>query len=826
MKKAIRNLLAVALTASMILPAAACKKTKNTASEESGSSEAANADASDDNDSDDGADKDADADTDADADKATSGTLKQNPIRTISADDPYYKSEYTELKLDPVEGVTFATKEFVNASIVGDRILVTVNVTLKDGSSEENLLAKNYWARDAVLYTSLQLFDLNGNCIAILPMEQDCEFQRAYEMEKDEILVMAAKYDYGECKAKPAFFVMSPSGEKIRDLQFDIKGDIYEMQAYPLDNGNIFVAARGAIYLFDAEGKLIKQNKADSLGPLMNHSDGKWYVAQMIPPYYTIGAFQEVDVNTGELKETYKVDKEIIPYLQKSTECLIFSEEGVAQFNIEQNKSTQILSPENSDIYCAHLTCGRIESDGSMLFVNAEPDKDNDKANTDCYCYYANTMSVVRLTPADKNSQAGKVLLKLALSADTDPYFTETIRRYNADPANHAYIEVVTISDENYMFHLDTERNQLLGNSAKLAAKDMYEGTGADILVGFSGLSELNDGKLLLDLKPYLEADSSIKKEDYFDNIFSAFEKDGKLYSFPLTYTINGMRVNRNVVDAKQKWTFADIDKMSSKLPTGKRIFPEYSCEDMLLLMLTSSSSDFINYEKGEVDFNSDSFKAMLQTAKNYCVPEPEYNDGIIKQGDRIIFPFEQFDEDMTAAEKIYITSMQDYYDLIYSAQGQKTVFAGYPSAEGKSLTAYGGLTISITKCASDPDIAWEFIRYCLNDETQEYLSTGMVTLPVSRKVLNKSIEDFNGAKYAEYERDPVGYGDPPLLIDDEKKVELVDMISSIDNAYYLDSGLMTAILTESDRYFKDWETLDNVCDALQKEATEIMKSR
>ena len=63
--------------------------------------------------------------------------------------------------------------------------------------------------------------------------------------------------------------------------------------------------------------------------------------------------------------------------------------------------------------------------------------------------------------------------------------------------------------------------------------EQMHQGTAPDILAGYSNLAEFNNDEYLLDLKPYLESDGNIKKEDYFYNIFSAFEKDGKLFSMP-----------------------------------------------------------------------------------------------------------------------------------------------------------------------------------------------------------------------------------------------------------------------------------------------------
>lgn len=826
MKKVIRNILAVALATCVAMPMAACKKDSKRTSRKA---DTENRDRSDEESDDRADDQSGDTSTGSNSDANTLKTLKANASRTIKEDDPFYTTELTELKVTPPEGVEFATKEFTTASIVGDRILANVRVTLKQESMGESLLQNGFEKYDEELYYVLQLFDLDGQYIATIPLGEDCDFLRAFPMANDEILVTAARYNRDDCKAKPCFFVISSSGEKIRDLQFDVPESLYSLQAYPMDNGNIFIAAEGNLFLFDSEGKQIKRIKDQSLGCYMNYSDGKWYVARTMPPSNTIGAYQEVDINTGELKTIYKVDERLAERLSQSTDCFLFNETGVEQYSIETGKTTLILSHTSCNVNCAHLTNGRV-SDGSMLFLDVEPDKDNDQFGTACFAYQSNTMSVVKLTRADKNPNAGKELLKLGIFINDDPFFLDKVLEYNADPSNHAYIEINTIATANLSdYDPEEELIRYLGAYANEVMEDMYQGEGPDLLVGFSDLAELNTDAYLFDLKQYLESDASIKKEDYFANVIDSFATDGKIYSMPLTYTLRGMAVNGEATGVKDTWTVDGLDKIKSSLPAEMTLIPNYTGVEFLLPIMTASTSDFVDYEKGVADFNNDRFKSLLKALKDYTVPDSTYGEGAILRDGHLFTPDMQYSSDMTSAYTLNLTDLDDYCILRSANASRETVFTGYPSAKGKNMTARADLSMSITKCASNPDLAWEVIRYFLGAETQQNLSSGMKTLPVSRVAFDSDSQakiDMSAEMLKEFEKDPENFGSMPVEISAEKKDAFAGVISSVDNAYRLDSEITKIVLDEANRYFHGYQELDFICQTIQQRATEVLEAR
>ena len=820
MKKMIRNLLAVAVATGMILPVTACRKSHEDSKETKETEKSEKADDADDDDKD-------DADHESDTKKNEPQTLKTNPSRKVTSDIAYFDAQTEELKLEPVAGVEFATQGFTTVSIVGDRILANVKVTLKDEDDADELLKNNYLLFDEGEYYSLQLFDLSGKNLATIPMEENCEFQRAFAMSNGDILIVADKFNYDDCKSTPKFFVITSAGEKVRDIQYDYHETIYSMQAYPLENGNLAIATEGNLFLFDSEGKLIKKISDETISAYMNYSDGKWYVSHMALPTYNISALQELDINTGELKEVYKVNDSVAPDLANNTNCLIFHEGGVSQYNVEKGESTLILSPASAGINFATLKAGQILSDDSMIFISVESDVDpsDPNAQSECYCSLSNKMSIVKLTRSDTNPNNGKAILKLGVYSGSDPYLIEKVMAYNADPSSSAYIEVCTLTNNSVIGWPDEVLIQSLGKSGRDVIEQMHQGTAPDILAGYSNLAEFNNDEYLLDLKPYLESDGNIKKEDYFYNIFSAFEKDGKLFSMPLTFSLRGIAVNGTLANVKEKWTFDDFNKVINSLPADMGVTPQFDSSELLSFCLTASTPEFIDYEKGTSDFVGDKFRALVEMVNKTKKAASKAGSGSNSIGGRFVSEEQQFLLGKVAMLKTRIGTLEDYGNLA----DENTVFAGYPSADGKGMIAVGETTMSITKCASDPDLAWEFIRYFLNEEPQTALSEASFTLPVNRSAFEKIAEPqikHSESIYAEYKELPDFFVREPALLTKETNGALATLIETIDNSYQLDGQITSVIVEEANRYFNDWTNLDEACRIIQAKSTDILKSR
>ena len=71
---------------------------------------------------------------------------------------------------------------------------------------------------------------------------------------------------------------------------------------------------------------------------------------------------------------------------------------------------------------------------------------------------------------------------------------------------------------------------------------------------GGLNLAQLSQAGVLLDLRPYWDSDPEIRPEDYFTTVLDAVSVEGKLTSLPLSFSMNGVFLNRAVPGGGWAW--------------------------------------------------------------------------------------------------------------------------------------------------------------------------------------------------------------------------------------------------------------------------------
>jgi len=821
MKKVFRNLCAVALAAGMLLPITACSsKNKNSGGSGQESETGKNSGYEDHRES---------------SGKKTGEVrkLSKNQSRVIKETDPYFKTTIAELKPQTPEGKEIESAAFQDTFVVGDCVLANIHYELKKAEdvqaelNDMNLSDPSQWDRyqqiwDEHSYNSLQLFDLNGNNLATIPMDAEFSLNQAFPIGNDEILVVTHKMDWEDCTSVPKIFVISTSGKKLRDIDLGIDETLDHMKAYIADNGNLILSGRNKFYLFDQKGNLINKVEEQNLEGTMYCSNGKLYAA-ISYGQSDFCSFKEVDTKEGKLiGEAISIDQKDYIGLNSNMDCLIFSSNSVEQYDIVNGTRKELVTSVSADVNCAALIGGKVYSDDHMILI--KEDRDEEAVRYDIYCSNENynKMSIVTLDRAETNPNAGKEVLTLGICGDSECPYYDDIVAYNADPDSHARIEVVSYPIRSQIGYDVDDGIAFLGEAGKLLTEDMYSGKSPDIIVGFSDLAQLNNEDLMLNMKQYLDADSTLNSDDYFTNIFRAFEKDGKLFSIPVTYSLYGSAVNSFYEGAREKWTYEDLKTMDAKLPASMKSLPEYSCNELLTYWLYASDANFIDYDNRTVHFDSDEFKNFLQIIKEHGSNDRNFTSDIQETEESYIMG-------NSAARNIILSDLQDYCLVTDSQKGDKTLFTGYPSEKGMSICAKSEISMSVSAAASNPDLAWEFIRYFLNEDVQKKLSFNTYSLPVNRKAFNANCQKEIGisqTEYAEYERQPSAYGSEPRLFTQQDADGLAAVISSAERSVSIDSDILNVILTEADAYLYGFSSIDRVCGIIQLKATDIINNR
>ena len=651
--------------------------------------------------------------------------------------------------------------------------------------------------------------------------------------------MVTSKFSLKECASVPQLFILSSEGEKVRDVDLQIKESLTDMRIYVLQNGGFLLASTGKFYLLDSEGKLINQETNSELNGTLLCCGGKWYA--LMPKYTADGEeayLQEIDTKEGKLVgDPIKTDNKIFFVSQGENDCFMLNVNGIDKYDPITNTSTQVMSWKDTDVNSSNLSMlgGRISSEDEMVFFQMKLMDTEDRTSMDMKAGGATSWSVVKLTKADKNPHAGKTVLKLGVTGTTDPDFVEKVIAYNLDTENTARIEICDYSTETGVSMSDEDYRKVLNDSVNRLNMDMLSGNGPDILVGFSDMSQFNYDSMLLDLNPMLDADTRINRADYFDNIFRSFETDGKLYSIPLTFTVEGYAVNSKYSGAKENWTFSDFDQMASALPETVQLLHSDSCDELLRAWMLSLSSHFIDNENKTVNFESEEFKALLETVKKYGKSSglsnanmPGSMEGFALNDDIL------FLDDMVASCSVSLSDMQ-FYAMYQHNNDDKIIFSGVPSLSGTSMAASGQLSMSITTSSPNPELAWDFISDFLSEETQHIISFNTGTFPVNRNAFMKNCGleiEINNQMIEELRKDaeasPEKVGDLSLILElsQTQADELATLISSVSSSQSYDKDVLDIVLEEAAGFFAGQRTIEDVCKNIQNRASIIVQER
>ena len=362
----------------------------------------------------------------------------------------------------------------------------------------------------------------------------------------------------------------------------------------------------------------------------------------------------------------------------------------------------------------------------------------------------------------------------------------------------------------------------------------------SDILVDFSCFSQFNSGEVLVDLNPYVDGENGLNREEYFDNVLSAFENKEKLFQIPVCFDIRGLLGNREMIGDRPGWTYSEFHQIVDTFPDGVSVFPYVEYEVLLENMLYDSMLSFVNYSKKEVYFDGDEFRQLLNIVKeygeniqgekeyrsNYGVPMIDNDDGF----DRT--PLRMMNDRKLALMPTEIVNLYQYAENRSILSGN-TVYIGMPSPDGAGLSVEPILTLAISAFSTSKDAAWDFIRLLFDEDSQYTYTSSLGSIPLNRKALDRINDDSfsdNQLLIEQFELNTqVDYMPMPEDMvriqesDTQGFKELVEKASTIVTS---DPEIIAIIEDEAFDYFMDLKSVDEVCRIIQERASDVISKR
>lgn len=796
-------------------------------------------------------------------------TKKSNSIsgRVIQATDPFFNSEVNQFKIqvDPDLKLKFSMiTDYMyvkGCSIASYEIYYELPEELKNAE-----LTPEIWAKYNVQVTAL--FDQEGNEIKKLVTEG---IDQGITKDGDIVIVEEERYDYkvlalATSKDNEIYLlfryttyemgygyeirVIDQSGNLLKTIPLKnaptdneegarieifspnegthtIENHTTEMAMQILENGNICVAGKERMGIYEMSGKkvceIMDSGRALARGVFRNN--GKYYIlTRYVDPMSeeVIMLIKEVNLKTGALGQGIPADK-LAGYDRISVSesgLYLDSFNGCARYDMNTEKIEEIFNWNDTDI------------DRSMLSTAVCTPYSDDEIYAVAANAYDNTIPpyLIKLERAEKNPHAGKKVIVVGGMNLAEADILSIVAKINADPDKKVRVALVDYAAGGDDGNGDVEQRLYL---------DIISGEGPDVIVNMGGYESLQSGNAMEDLNTYIDGSNGIDRNEYFDNILRAFEKNGKLYHFPVAVHLDGLLANSELLPYTSGWTYDDYRKSAESMKDEASIIKTMKYNDMLRFMLNTTLSEFVDYENDKVDFQNEKMRSILMLVKDFgarVIPQDEkYITKTASYGEeenRVETTYlvdqaeEKFKSGLLAAResKIYRISQVSQQRELLNGEG---IYLGYPSFNGSSMAIGECLSMGINASSKYKDLAWEFIRSYLEMDPQD--TAGMGGLLVRKANFEadclKDMEDANKLYDEWTEENPYHIGYQIYFQVKKEDIDTLRVLMEKANTKLTDDEkVLNIICEEAAGYFAGDRTIDDIIKNIQNRTRIIVQ--
>lgn len=609
---------------------------------------------------------------------------------------------------------------------------------------------------------------------------------------------------------------MTIDGEELFSVKLN---DVPQFQALAEENGYFYI---GDMYLdpgkalyfnlynqffqFDLDGNFVKNvvkegqaNPFEEVSTLIPLADGR-----MVAVIYEENGMSLAlaDLEAGTLGEKYTLpgrSYDFSYYPGIGYDLYLTSSYGMYGYNLGDEEKTPIMSFVDSDFsfYSIYQVTGLSEQE--FLAITSDWDTGD---------------TLTKFTKVDPKDVKDKQVITFAMTS-TDWGIRRLAIQFNKNSEKYR----ISILDYESMYGTDDDWQAGLTR----LNTDIVSGKVPDILLVDNSMpvdSYISKG-LFADLKPFIEEDDALSMDDFMPNVIEACSVEGKLYSIVPAYSIDTLVAKTSDVGKERGWTVQDVKDILASKPEGTQFLMNIDRNSMLQYCFTMSGSQFIDWENGTCNFNSDGFIQMLEFIATFpeevnwdAMPEDFWDtyDSMWREG-RVLTNFAS------------IGDLRNFNSLEKGTFGEEITMIGFPSSDGDGSVIWPSLRFALSAKSKNSEGAWEFLRTFLMDEYQGSLEYGF---PLSVKFLNKKVQEaMERPYYMDENNNKVEYDETSYVngveivispITKERADEIIAELYSFTQLYRADDTLLNIVQEEAGPFFAGQKNA--------KEAASIIQSR
>ncbi len=245
---------------------------------------------------------------------------------------------------------------------------------------------------------------------------------------------------------------------------------------------------------------------------------------------------------------------------------------------------------------------------------------------------------------------------------------------------------------------------------------EIAAGNSPDVICAFdySLFHNLSNKGAFADMYPLIDSENSpLAREDFFSNLLTANEIDGKLIAMPSCFGIStAVAKKKNVPGVNENWTPDEMVEALENMPEDTLLSAGASDSVVNLFNLVSrSTSKYIDYTTGECTFDGEEFTRLIELSKELTTRgdstyEHELNAFAT---DKALVYF-----GAVMSEEIFESMKKDTF------ADDELIFAGNPTYNGNGGGFVYGDIFGITETSECKEASWLFIEEILGDKHYE----------------------------------------------------------------------------------------------------------
>ncbi len=581
----------------------------------------------------------------------------------------------------------------------------------------------------------------------------------------------------------------------------------------PSAEGTLFLTNYDLILEIDMTGKVLSQIKptkvTEDIYDVLYYKNGMPVIGVWNEDY-TKRSYGVVDIRKGEIIEELALPANLDNYQvyeggKSGYDLILVNNTGVYGYN---TGSTSLDFPLIMDYINSDLATYRVNS---VVFTD---ENTFIAMYNDIIEYDMHMASFVRIPPEEVPDRDTLTLAVYGKGTD----LTKAVINFNQ--TNDQYR--ITVVD--YSQYSTPEDYQ--AGSTKLN-NDIISGKVPDIInCGYNiDVDNFVSKGILVDLYEFMEEDESFNKADYCENVFHAYEVNGKLYQLPIGFYVWTVLGKTSIFGEETSLTWDKLEAIQAQYPESA-MFSQMPKTDVLSNALNFVYNDLVDRETGECHFNSEMFKNILEFANTY--PETIDWDKVYADENYWKDYQNQYIEDRTLLMQANIYMLYDAWTTSYSTFIEEATPVGFPVMEGMGSNVAATDSYAISAKSKHKDGAWEFVKSFLSEENQlkderwDYWG-----LPMLKSALEDSARYmkekpfYTDAEGNKIEEDfTVWVNDQQVVIEPASDAEVqkwVDFVLSVDRKQPSGYGeALTIISEEAAAYFSGQKTVEAVMDIIQ----------